>query len=203
MDYPHEADRADDIEVELASPWLRVAAYLINNVIFSILCIPMVIPFFTFIIQMEKEKSQLGEKEFMNEMVRHVFTSPWMWLGLMLLLAYSVVQIVMISKSGQSIAKKLLNIKIIREDGSEGGFVYNFLVREAAYTLALTILAILIALPFGDIGGGLVSNFVSYGAMLVCLIMMFAARDRRTLQDMLAGTVVVQLPPPNRLRPPR
>lgn len=203
MDYPREADRADDIEVEPASPWLRIAAYLINNVIFSTLCIPLVVPFFTFFMQAGMENKNMEEEEVFKELFTHAFSSPWLWLGLLLLTVYSVVQIVMISKSGQSIAKKLLNIKIIRENGSEGGFVYNFLVREVAYTLALGILAVLISLPFSELAGGLLSNLVSYGAMLVCVIMMFTVRDRRTLQDMLAGTVVVQLPPPNRLRPPR
>lgn len=193
--FSYEAD--DDIEVELASPWMRIAAGLINSILLTIAMIPMIIGMMVPIFQLIKE----GEKSLENmsneqagELVMQIFGSPWFLGGLLILLAFTIAQCVMMSKSGQSMGKKLLNIKIIRENGDEGGFIHNVLVREIAYNIIISVLGYTASLPLHT-NPDMMVNIISYGAMFICVIMMFAARERRTLQDMLAGTVVVQLPP--------
>lgn len=192
--FTYEAD--DDIEVELASPWLRIAAALINSILLTIAMIPMIIGMVAAMMQFADDGGGLENlsDEQAGELVMQMFGSSWFLIGALILLAFGILQCVMMSKSGQSIGKKLLNIKIIRENGDEGGFVYNVLVREIAYNIMVSILGYLASLPLHS-NPDVVVNIISYGAMLVCIIMMFAARERRTLQDMLAGTVVVQLPP--------
>ena len=90
---------------------------------------------------------------------------------------------------------------MIREDGSNPGFVGAVLLREVVYNMIVAIIALVIALPFGlnmsseeMSAGDYIYNALSVLPMLICVVMLFSARDRRTLQDMLAKTVVIQLP---------
>lgn len=197
MNYSQNTYEEDDeIEVEPASAWIRIAAALINSILMSIAMIPMIIGMVVAIAQQELQgqPSETISEEQAGELVLQVFSSPWFWGGLAILLIFGIVQCVMMSKSGQSLGKKMLNIKIIRTNGEEGGFVHNVLVREIAYNIIISALGYAASLPFHS-QPDIVVNIISYVAMIICVVMLFAARDRRTLQDMLAGTVVVQLPP--------
>lgn len=89
------------------------------------------------------------------------------------LLAFVVVQIVLLVKNGQTIGKKLLGIKIVKLDGSNPGFVSVILMRGI--------------LP-GIIGGiPMVGPLFS----LVNVLLIFR-EDRRCIHDLMAGTIVVE-----------
>jgi uncharacterized RDD family membrane protein YckC len=85
-------------------------------------------------------------------------------------IAYIIVQIVLLTNSGQSIGKKVMKIKIIKtETNTNGGFVPNVLLRE--------------------IVNGLLGIIPFYSLVDVLLIF---REDRRCIHDFIAGTTVVK-----------
>lgn len=84
-----------------------------------------------------------------------------------------VVQAYLITKSGQSIGKKVVRIKIVRQDGSVPGFVQGVLLRSwlAGAMSVVPVLGVFF--------------------VLVDVLMVFRV-DRRCLHDLVAGTSVVQ-----------
>ncbi len=98
---------------------------------------------------------------------------PLRLLGVLASLALLVVQLVMVTKRGQTLGKKLLGIRIVTKDTQEnGGFVVNVLKRGFL--------------------NGLLSLIPGY--FLVDCLFVFRG-DRRCLHDMIAGTVVIQADP--------
>ncbi|MCI4077785.1 RDD family protein, partial [Klebsiella pneumoniae] len=65
------------------------------------------------------------------------------------------------------------------------------LVREIAWSVLVAIIAAVIGLAVGDNGENAI-NLLAFLANFVLLFMV--KRDRRTLYDILADTVVVKLP---------
>lgn len=181
------------IEVSIASPWKRIGAVLINNVLFVLSLIPLV---FDFAFQ----------ENLLQNFSLELFSIGTALSGL-LLLCLTIYQIVLLSKHGQSIGKRLFNIKIIKKDGNEAGFIGAVLLREVVFDILINMissgLVILLFLsnssPLGEHGSDMNFSWPSYLVYLVCFIMLFVAKDRRTLQDLIAGTVVVQLPPRSKL----
>ncbi len=95
---------------------------------------------------------------------------PLRLLGVIVSLALLVVQLVLVSKQGQTLGKKLLGIRIVLKDTLQnGGFVVNVLKRGFL--------------------NGLLSLIPGY--FLVDSLFIFR-KDRRCLHDMIAGTLVIQ-----------
>ncbi len=190
---PPQESGDEMVEVVIASPWLRIAAYVINNIFTTIACIPMMVGGVAAVAGM----SDLATDD-AGAVVVAIFTSMWFIIGVAILLGYTVWQCVWMSKYGQSIGKRLLKIRVLKEDGSNPGFVGTVMLREVVFNL-LIMLASGIVSAIGIVAIGenatMLSNLLSFAVWLACLVMLFmAGRDRRTLQDILAGTVVVKLP---------
>ncbi len=84
--------------------------------------------------------------------------------------AYFVLQAVLLTTNGQTIGKKLVNIRIVRsKDGTNGGFLTNVVLRVLV--------------------NGLIGLIPFYH--LIDTLCIFAA-SRRCLHDRIAGTIVVQ-----------
>jgi uncharacterized RDD family membrane protein YckC len=99
------------------------------------------------------------------------------WLPLVLvlcLLPMVTYQAILISKTGQSLGKKVLKTRIIRLDGSTPGFVHGVLLRSWLVSLVTII-------PY-------IGSLVSFADLLLIF-----RRDRRMLHDHLAGTNVIQV----------
>lgn len=95
---------------------------------------------------------------------------PLRLLGVLSSLGLLVLQIVLVSKQGQSLGKKLVGTRIVMKDTMEnGGFVVNVLKR------------------------GLLNGLLSLipGYFLVDSLFVFR-EDRRCVHDMIAGTIVIQ-----------
>ena len=91
-------------------------------------------------------------------------------LGLIAFVVFIIVQVVLLTKDGQTVGKKALNVRIVKMDTNEnGGFVPNVLLR-----LVLN---------------GLIGIIPLYG--LVDVLFIFR-EDRRCIHDMIAGTQVVK-----------
>ena len=102
-----------------------------------------------------------------------VVPDPLRLLGVIASLALLVVQLVMVSKHGQTLGKRFAGTRIVMKDTMEnGGFVVNVLKRGFL--------------------NGLLSLIPGY--FLVDCLFIFR-EDRRCLHDMIANTIVVQAEP--------
>lgn len=97
-----------------------------------------------------------------------IFKNPILFLAG--ICAFAVLQIFLLSRDGQSVGKRVMGIRIVRNDSeANGGFVSNVLLRVIVNT-------VLSLIPFYT---------------LVDILLIFR-EDRRCIHDMIAGTKVVQ-----------
>lgn len=90
------------------------------------------------------------------------------------MLGLAVVQCTMIATSGQSIAKKILKIRIVRQDGSPVNFVHGVVLRS-------WLMAFLTNVPF-------------FGAIIALVdALMIFGNERRCLHDRIASTDVIKV----------
>lgn len=118
--------------------------------------------------------------------------SPLLWLATALLLVYLGIQTVWLATRGQTIGKRLMNIRIIRDNGHPANFFNSLVLRTLIFNLLCVIM----------IGGTLLllhldDNFKVHQLIwlpyLASFIMLFQTTDdHRTLQDRLASTVIVK-----------
>jgi uncharacterized RDD family membrane protein YckC len=139
----------------LAGRGTRLAAHIVDGILYGVTAIPGAVLAF-----MSMEQSQEASMELMAMLI---------YLGPLLLFAYNAH---LISKQGQTIAKRWLGIRIIKTDGSPCGFVHGVLLRSIAIGCAGLIPAV----------GPIVS--------LVDPLLIFG-EERRCLHDLIAGTKVV------------
>ncbi|ORF14268.1 hypothetical protein BGI01_04205 [Snodgrassella alvi] len=133
------------------------------------------------------------ESESIDEIAFYIFM-------LIFLTPFFILQLIMMSKAGQSIGKYLLKIKVIKLDGRNPGFVGTVLIREIMfYTISgifsYLLIEFYIYLLNVDMLAVLILNPV-YGYLipLFCLVMLFRVdTNRRTLQDYLAKTIVIKV----------
>jgi len=85
----------------------------------------------------------------------------------------SIYNLVLLHRSGQTIAKRWMNIRIVRADGSRAGLGRIFALR-------MVVPGVISAIP---VLGGIFTL-----ADALCIF----AQDRRTLHDRIADTIVVQ-----------
>jgi|GEM_PF-159908 hypothetical protein len=196
----------EQLEVELAGGWERIGAALLNNIFSTIAMIPMIVGFFVGFVNI-RDNGNWNNIDDMQIMLNK-FNPLWFLVGLAIFLAYSIWQCVLMSTTGQSLGKKLLNLKVIKSDGSEAGFVGTVLLREVVYMVASAIAVGIVSnllfmmLTLEDIYKEIIlNNLFSYIPTLICAVMLFTSRDRRTLQDKIANTVVIKLPPANAPKP--
>ena len=122
----------EQLEVELAGGWERIGAALLNNIFSTIAMIPMIVGFFVGFVNI-RDNGNWNNIDDMQIMLNK-FNPLWFLVGLAIFLAYSIWQCVLMSTTGQSLGKKLLNLKVIKSDGSEAGFVGTVLLREVVYS---------------------------------------------------------------------
>ncbi len=174
-----------EIEVTVAGAGDRILAALLNQ-LFTFLI--LLIPFVGLIVFAIKNEGRIVGSE---EIVGLLLGTTSFWVGLAGILVYTVVQIYYMSRDGQSLGKKIMRIRVLKTDGRNPGFVGTVLVREIAWSVLVAIIAAVIGLAVGDNGENAI-NLLAFLANFVLLFMV--KRDRRTLYDILADTVVVKLP---------
>lgn len=174
-----------EIEVGIAGAGDRILAALLNQ-LFTFLV--LLVPFAGLIAFAIKNEGRIGGSE---EIFGLLLGMTSFWVGLVGILVYIVVQIYYMSRDGQSLGKKIMRIRVLKTDGRNPGFVGTVLVREIAWSVLVAIIAAVIGLAVGDNGENAI-NLLAFLANFVLLFMV--KRDRRTLYDILADTVVVKLP---------
>lgn len=181
---------ADD-KLELASPADRLSAVVINHVIGYIIAAPFYYYYivsifkFKFAVTMNSEELKTLNPEQLNQFIHDWISLPQtrILIGFTAVasIIYAVWQICWMTKYGQSIGKRLLKIRVIRTNGDNPGFAGNVLVREIVYKIIANFITVL-TLGFGFI------------ILLIVPFMVFNTNlHRRTLQDFLAGTIVVKV----------
>ncbi|WP_308073643.1 RDD family protein [Neisseria polysaccharea] len=174
-----------EIEVGIAGAGDRILAALLNQ-LFTFLV--LLVPFVGLIAFAVKNEGRIVGSE---EIVGLLLGMTSFWVGLAGILVYTVVQIYYMSRDGQSLGKKIMRIRVLKTDGRNPGFVGTVLVREIAWSVLVAIIATVIGLAVGENGENAI-NLLAFLANFVLLFMV--KRDRRTLYDMMADTVVVKLP---------
>lgn len=144
-----------DRDFVLASRGSRFAGALIDGLITVLACVPALVLYGGDILDDPSED---------NIMI--VILIP--------VLAVTIVQWYLIATSGQSIAKKLLGMKIVRLDGSDVGFVRGVILR-------VWVMGLLQAVPF-------VGSIIP----LVDALMIFG-EEHRCMHDQIAGTRVISI----------
>ena len=101
----------EQLEVELAGGWERIGAALLNNIFSTIAMIPMIVGFFVGFVNI-RDNGNWNNIDDMQIMLNK-FNPLWFLVGLAIFLAYSIWQCVLMSTTGQSLGKKLLNLKVL------------------------------------------------------------------------------------------
>ena len=115
---------------------------------------------------------------------------------LSLLLAHLALEfgIPLLFKNGQTLGKKIFSLGVVRPDGvrvtTVQMFIRAILGKYTIETMVPVLLALLIA--FGAVG--IVGTGIIAALALAQLILLFANRNACVIHDLLAGTVVVDLP---------
>ena len=184
-----------EIEIILASPWARILAYLLNTFITTFVCILGVIGFILVhgkdVIQILK---QIQNKQIMTDNLS-LFITFCIYLFIPFLIL-TIIQILWMSKYGQSIGKRIMNIKVIGENGQNPGFIGTVLVREILFNIIAKIILLILSLLFVRVlhmNEIFVEVSLNYVIPITCLIMLFlTSYNRRTPQDLLAKTLVIK-----------
>ena len=179
------------VDVHIASPGARVAAYLLNNLFNLIIFLSYYYILYTETVKFANQKNIVITQNLISHISERADMVQIAGLTTVVYLIFGMVQLYYMSRYGQSLGKKIMRIRVLKSNSSNPGFLGTVLVREVAW--GLIVFAILFA-----------AFFVLKVNVLICFllilfinfIMLFSVkRDRRTLYDMLADTVVVQLPP--------
>ena len=178
-----------DGKLELASPADRLSAVVINHIIGSLIATPFyiyyMISIFKFFGTIDPDEADALDKKQFDQFFLNWFNLPLteIIIGFTFVasIIYTIWQIYWMTKYGQSIGKRLLKIRVIRTNGDNAGFIHNILLREVVYGVIASIVSIM-TLGFGTL------------IFLFIPCMVFATSwHRRTLQDFLAGTIVVKV----------
>jgi uncharacterized RDD family membrane protein YckC len=109
------ADSAEEnVELEPASRGLRLGAFLLDGVIANVF---VYVP--TLIGMLISPPGDSGELPVLGTVLMLLGFVAWIWLT-----------IVYVARNGQTIAKKLLNIKVVRTDGSKASLGRIFWLRN-------------------------------------------------------------------------
>lgn len=156
-------------EVDLGSRWVRLGAAILDQVILGFCLIPS-IPIFglDFVVDL------LNNPEGPIDPIEPARALLGLATILALVGAYMIVQIWWLTTRGQTIAKRMLGLRIVRvTDGGNPGFVNAFLLRSLVPAL---------------IGG-----IPLVGGIFTLTDVLFIFRsDRRCVHDFMAGTRVVR-----------
>ena len=181
-----EAHFDDAYEVELATPWQRIAAALVDWLLV------LIFPFVVFVMLAFGASFAASSWSLNTEASRDLLVGGVIVVSVLIGLWLLVYQVVLMSRDGQTLGKKHMRIRVITTDGETAGFVRHFLLRFCAYYLIVMIISVLLPWEM-DMGNGKMRSPVLTIALLICLLMLFfRSKRRRTLQDLLARTLVVK-----------
>lgn len=156
----HVEDVNDNEDSELAERGTRLGAVILDSLIFLVPGLFAIIPAMALMRGDAAETMGIGATIAVS-------------VGVLGMLVVFVIDLVMLHRSGQTIGKRMLNVKIIRSDGSRAGLTRIFFLRM---------------LVPGLIGG---IPFVGFIFTIVDPLFIFQ-ESRRCVHDLIADTVVIK-----------
>jgi uncharacterized RDD family membrane protein YckC len=157
------------LQTHYAGFWIRVLARIIDAVVLAPLYIPIIVHTLGPIRQAMDEANRTGQP-FQTPIIEPI---AYQWTVLILAIGY-VYQLVMIGLWGATVGKFATGIRVRRLDGTPAGW------REAALRPVLeTVISLLRASTLGLLS-------------LVDYLWMLWDKQKQTLHDKLAGTIVVK-----------
>lgn len=168
-DSPYAAPTAEVVDpsaldsgLVTAEPWRRFVAFLVNSLLWTV---PIaLIGVVGVLYGPEAERS--------GELPPAAIAS--VAVGLVLLIALTVIQSVLVQRNGWTLGKKLMGIRVVTDDGRPCGLARYFFLRYLLLSVGFTVLN-LFTLVLGSIG------------QLVDYLMVFTERGL-TLHDRVAST---------------
>ena len=157
----HVEDVNDNEDSELAERGTRLGAVILDSLIFLVPGLFAIIPAMLSMRGNAAEAMGIGATIAVS-------------VGVLGMLVVLVIDLVMLHRSGQTIGKRMLNVKIIRSDGSRAGLTRIFFLRM---------------LVPGLIGG---IPFVGFIFTIVDPLFIFQ-ESRRCVHDLIADTVVIKV----------
>lgn len=177
-----------EIEVTLAKPWRRIVAVLLNG-LFNVL---VVMPFMVWMMLTDTDYSLRTQGLESAESQSSVMIYLTM---LAAVLIYGGIQLFLMARDGQSLGKKVMRIRVLKQNGTNPGFFGTVFMREMLLGLIFFAVIFVTALLLGDEVAAQWGNIGQLGIFVANLVMLFRVQnDYRTIPDLLADTVVVQLP---------
>ena len=209
----------NNTKVELASPWQRIAAYLINITIYNLI----------LYIVMHQLSTEYGMSElelwfllddyatkpifsffYTDDSYNPMYISRYILWPIYLFFIWQAVQM---SLTGQSIGKKLMKIRVISTSGQGSGFAIIVFNREIIFNILTSCIFVLALLPIDTIPAiismlleSIMITNISFDIFLfflflykflfqfICFIMLFNKKtNHRTWQDYIANTIVVKV----------
>lgn len=182
------------VEVDIATAGSRIAAYLLN-VVFTVL---VFVPLFYSVVLPLMEHWDEQNPETLDQIA---WNGPLVAGSLLLLLVYAAAQVWLMARDGQSFGKRIMKIRVLKSNGDNPGLWGTVILREILFNVIVSIASMIAGYLITLVVQGspetaeLIGNALSQLLWVVCLVMLFnKTKNRRTLQDMLADTVVVKLP---------
>ena len=163
----------DSSPAELADRGMRLAAYLLDSIFAILVCIPILVSVIPAVIQIFSEGENMSREE-MDAIISGSMTGIGPMITFVLGLGLFILTLILLHRGGQTLAKKILGIRIVRPDGSRASLGRIILLRYI-------VPGLIGAIPFRI---GTLAQIVGY-----CLIF---REDRRCLHDMIADTIVVK-----------
>jgi uncharacterized RDD family membrane protein YckC len=156
---------ADDA-LDLASRWARLGAVIVDGLVGFIWFTPTYVTNFAMLAQQARGNP-------LAVWINLAKTGGWFYVGVLGALVVLAIDLVLLSRNGQTIGKKLLGIKVVRVDGSPVTLFRVFFVRYVCNTF-LTLIPV----------------FGSLYSLVDCL--MIFSESRRTVHDRFADTIVIK-----------
>ncbi|RUL76824.1 RDD family protein [Dyella choica] len=151
----------DDLEARKAGRGRRLGALLLDDLMFALCLLPVAIPAYTNYLA--RARGGIASAPTAN---------VYAMVGVALLICLATYDLVLLHRSGQTIGKRLLGIKIVRTDGDRASLARIFFLR---------------ALPIGLLAA---VPFVGRLASLIDALMIFG-QEKRCLHDRIADTIVI------------
>ncbi len=183
MNNPYQSPETTDLSMTtnqvatwvVAPAWRRVLAFFINRVL-------LLLPLLPFVIYINTG----GHAYEITSINDDPTLKLLFWSGCVAQDVLLAVQVWMMSRYGQSIGKKILNIRVLHESGDKAGF---FRVVVLRYLVPLLILIFLY---------GVLLQLLQYVYWVWYLVLFLGLRrsvenKRQTWQDVLASTMVVHV----------
>jgi uncharacterized RDD family membrane protein YckC len=150
-----------DLESRKATRGRRLGAILLDDLSFGLCLLPVAIPAYT---------SYLARAR--GETVPASAFGAFTGVCLVVFMGLIIYNLVLLHRNGQTIGKRLLNIKIVRTDGDRASLSRIFFLR---------------ALPIGLLG------LIPYAGRFIGLVdaLMIFGQEKRCLHDRIADTIVI------------